>query len=179
MAGRSWRDSPPVAAVARADRAAGRAIRRAFDDHPGAALVAGSAARAMSPAFRGLVALLIVRRGTRRTGVEALAASVLAATAARRLRGRIGRTRPGTRTEAGFPSRHAAASTAIARAVQRRHPLLGALVWAATAVGLVGRVQTGDHDPVDLMAGALTGASTETIISTFVGVILPEGPRAR
>lgn len=133
----------------------------------------------MAPAFRGLVVALIAWPRTRRTGITAGAAAVAAAGIARVLRDRIGRRRPGTRAEAGFPSRHAAAATAIARAVARDHPVGGAVLVAGAAAGMVGRVETRDHDPADLAAGAATGWIVAAVVTRVARRLLSPRPDSR
>lgn len=160
----------PIAVIARADRTAGRAIRRAGRRVPAASGAARSVARTMSPAFRGVVAAMVVVPATRRAGLAALGAGVAAGVTARLLRDRLGRRRPGARTEGGLPSRHAAAATAIARTVSRRRPAIGAVLWAAAAVGLVGRVLTADHDPADIAAGVAVGLAAERAAR----IVIPE-----
>lgn len=157
----------------------GRALRRELARHPAAAEAADRAGRVMAPAFRGLVVALIAVPRTRRTGITAGAAAVAAAGVARVLRDRIGRPRPGVRTEGGFPSRHAAAATAIARATGRDHPFAGAVLLGAAAVGMVGRVQTRDHDPADLAAGAATGWIVAAVVTRAAGHVLPARPETR
>ncbi len=117
----------------------------------------GLAADVMSPAYRVLVLTLILWRPTRARGLRALVASVLAALIAKRLRDAIRRPRPGCRPEGGLPSRHAAAAAAIAVVVSERRAGLGLPMALITAVGLVGRVTTGDHDPADVISGAVLG----------------------
>lgn len=114
----------------------------------------------MSPAFRLTVAALIARRSSRRTGLEALAAGVGAALVARLLRDRLGRARPGARVEGGFPSRHAAASAAIAGAVARRDPRMGAALAIAAGIGGAARIATAEHEPGDIAAGIALGLVT-------------------
>lgn len=127
-----------------------------------------TSARVMAPAFRGLVVVMIARRRTRRAGIAALAASLVAADVARRARDAIGRPRPGLRAEGGMPSRHAAAGTAITVAVSRRHPAMAAPLWAANAVGLAGRVHTGEHHAADILAGAALGGVVARLVSAIV-----------
>jgi len=146
--------------LTRIDRRAGAAVREAVSALPGGTRAAGVAAGALSPAFRVLVAVLIARARSRRTGLEALAAGVGAATAARLLRDRLGRRRPGPRDDGGFPSRHAAAAAAIAAATGRRDRTLGRALAVAAAVGLTGRVASADHDPADIVAGVAVGLVT-------------------
>lgn len=114
----------------------------------------------MSPAFRIAVAALILRPSSRRTGIEALAAGVAAALVARALRDRLGRPRPGTRPEGGFPSRHAAASAAIAGTVARRDRRVGGALALAAGVGGAARVATAEHEPGDIAAGIALGVAT-------------------
>lgn len=114
----------------------------------------------MSPAFRIAVAALIVRRSSRRTGLEALAAGVGAALAARALRDRLGRRRPGARREGGFPSRHAAAAAAIAGSVARHDRRLGGALALAAGIGGAARVATAEHEPGDIAGGVALGVAT-------------------
>ena len=146
------------------DRRAGAAVRRAVGRVPGGPGAARAAAGILSPAFRILVALLIARGGHRRTGLHALAAGVLAATAARLLRDRLARPRPGDRGGGGFPSRHAAAAAAIARAAWRREAGLGRALAGGAAVGLAGRVASAEHEPADVLAGAALGLLAESLV---------------
>jgi undecaprenyl-diphosphatase len=146
-----------MAALTRLDRRLGAAVRRAAGTLPGGPSAARIAAGTLSPAFRALVAVLIVLRPTRRAGLEALAAGVAAALVARALRDRLGRPRPGARAEGGFPSRHAAAATAIAATAGRGRPGLGRALRGAAAVGLAGRVAAAEHEPADIAAGAAIG----------------------
>lgn len=155
------------------DRRAGRALREASSRAPGAPGAARVVAAAMSPAFRLLVAAMIARPAHRRAGLEALAAGTLAATAARIARDRLGRPRPGPRSEGGFPSRHAAAAIAIAGSVGHRHPTAGAVLGGLAAVGLVGRAVTGQHDPADLVAGAVVGAAAAVAVAAIAGRLSP------
>ncbi len=147
-------------AISRLDRRFGRALRRAARAVPGCLGVAGALAAAMSPAFRVAVAALIVRRSSRRTGLEALAAGVGAALAARALRDRLGRRRPGARTEGGFPSRHAAAAAAIAGSVARHDRRIGTALAVAAGLGGAARVATAEHEPGDIAAGIALGVAT-------------------
>lgn len=156
-----------LAPLSRADRAAGRALRAAGLRAPAAAAGARTAAAVLSPAFRGAVALMVLAPPTRGTGLRALAAGVAAGLAARALRDRIGRSRPGARSEGGFPSRHAAASVAIARAVSRGGGAVAPAFWGAAAVGLAGRVITADHDPADIAAGAIIGLVAERAVAAL------------
>ena len=98
--------------------------------------------------------VLLLTPGRRRAGARALAAAALASLAALALRDRLGRRRPGPRPEGGFPSRHAAAATAIACAVGRDDPAAARVLAAAAALGLAARVATGDHEPADIACGA-------------------------
>ncbi|CAN0510605.1 unnamed protein product, partial [Phaeothamnion confervicola] len=100
---------------------------------------------------------MITRPATRRAGIEALCASVAAALAARALRDRLARPRPGAREGGGFPSRHAAASTAIATTISHRHPRLGHALGTAAALGMAARIATAEHDPADIGAGVALG----------------------
>jgi undecaprenyl-diphosphatase len=116
-------------------------------------------ARTLSPAFRALVAVMVLVPRTRATGTRAGIAAVAAALLARGLRDSIGRRRPGDRAEGGFPSRHAAAAVAIAHTAGRRDPRLGAALGAVALAGLVGRVACAEHEPGDILAGAALGVA--------------------
>jgi len=122
----------------------------------------------MSPGFRIVVALLIADRARRITGLAALAAGVGGAMAARALRDRLGRRRPGERQEGGFPSRHAAAAAAIAVTVLRREPRIGVALVGAAVVGGVARVATAEHEPADILAGAILGAGVASGVNAVV-----------
>jgi len=149
------------------DRRAGAVLRSTVARAPGGSRAARIAASALSPGFRVLVAAMIAVPSTRRAGLQAGAAGVGAAVAARLLRDRLGRPRPGSRQDGGFPSRHAAAATAIGRAIARRHPAAGALVLCAALVGMAGRVATAEHDPADILAGAALGLAAESALATL------------
>lgn len=145
-----------------------------MEAHPDAAGAARVAARAMSPAFRALVAALVVAPPTRWVGLRALASSVAAAHVAGALRRRIGRRRPGPRREGGLPSKHAAASVAIARSVTTVRPGAGVVLWPVVVVGLAGRVLPRDHDPADLVAGAATGWAVARAVGAIARIALPD-----
>lgn len=151
------------------DRRAGRRLRALAARTPGASDAARLSADVMSPAFRLTVASLIARPRRRRAGIEALAAGVLAAAAARAVRDRLGRPRPGPRPDGGLPSRHAAAAVAIARSVGRHHPRTGGVLTVVAAIGLAGRVVARHHDPADVAAGALLGAGVDRAVAGIAG----------
>jgi undecaprenyl-diphosphatase len=151
------------------DRRLGAAARERAGRVPGLRGLAALAARALSPGFRIAVAAMIARPRTRRAGLEALACGVVAALAARALRDRLGRPRPGARRDGGFPSRHAAAATAIARAAGRHDPALGRALGSAAALGLAGRVVTADHEPADIVAGAALGLAVAAAVERLAG----------
>jgi membrane-associated phospholipid phosphatase len=155
------------------DRRLGQAIRHWVIRLPGGAISADGAARALSPAFHLAVAVAIAHRPSRATGLRMLASGVAAALAARALRNRIGRSRPGGRAEGGFPSRHAAAAVAIAVAARRR-PGLAHLLWPIAVAGLLGRVASGEHEPADIAAGGGLGLVTAQIVD-----FLARGERVR
>jgi membrane-associated phospholipid phosphatase len=126
------------------------------------------AARALSPAFRAVVALMVILPRTRVTGAHAGLAAVIAAIIAGDLRDRIGRGRPGDRSDGGFPSRHAAAAAAIAYAAGRRDPRLGAVLGGTAIVGLAGRVICAEHEAGDILAGAALGAAVAEVVTRAV-----------
>jgi len=160
-------DSDMPAVLNRYDRELGKTLRTHLSASPSLAHVLASAARALSPVFRILVAILILWRPTRMRGLRALAAAVIAALLAKRLRDEIARPRPGMRTEGGLPSRHAAAAVAIASVVADRHRGAGLPLAIITAVGLIGRISTGEHDPGDVIAGALLGRGVAGLVVRF------------
>lgn len=144
-------------ALTRIDRRLGAGVRRASAATPGGPGLARALAAAMSPAFRVAVAVMILRRPTRVAGLRALAAGAGASLVARAVRDRLGRPRPGARSEGGFPSRHAAASVAIAVAAGRDHRRAGTALAVAAVAGLAARVADAEHEPADIVAGAAVG----------------------
>jgi membrane-associated phospholipid phosphatase len=151
------------------DRRAGARARAAVAALPGGPAVAAVAAGALSPVFRLVVAAMIARRRSRRAGLEALAAGVTAGVAARILRDRLARRRPGPRAEGGFPSRHGAAAAAIAWTVGRPDRRAGRALAAAAAVGLAARVASAHHDPADILCGAALGLAAGRALEGLVG----------
>ena len=156
-------------ALSRLDRRLGDALRRAAGAVPGGIAAAAIVAGVMSPAFRLAVAAMFLRRRTRGTGVRCLAAGVAAGMAARLLRDRLGRPRPGGRAEGGFPSRHAAAATAIATAARPGAPRVARVLAGAAAVGLAARVVAAEHDPADIAAGAALGLAGARAVGIVAG----------
>lgn len=148
----------------RYDRELGDAVRDSVGARRRLAELFAIAAEVMSPAYRVLVLSLILWRPTRARGVQALAGAVVAALIAKRLRDEIARPRPGTRTEGGLPSRHAAAAVAIAVILAERRKGLGLPMAVVTAIGLMGRITTGDHDPADIISGALLGGTVARLV---------------
>jgi membrane-associated phospholipid phosphatase len=143
--------------LSRIDRRLGARVRGTVEGVPCGARAAAVVASGMSPGFRVAVGLLVAGRDRRGTGLRALAAGVAAAVAARLLRDRLGRRRPGERQDGGFPSRHAAAAAAIAATVWRREPAIGRGLAVAAAAGGLARVATAEHEPADIVAGAALG----------------------
>ena len=155
--------------LSRLDRRLGGALRDAVGALPGGRPAARVAASVMSPAFRLVVAAMVLARGTRGTGLRCLAAGVAAGTAARLLRDRLGRARPGRREDGGFPSRHAAAATAIAVAASPGEPRIGRALTGAALVGLAARVAAAEHDPADILAGAALGLVSARAVGIVAG----------
>jgi undecaprenyl-diphosphatase len=151
------------------DRRLGGAVRRAVATLPGGPSWARVTARVMSPAFRVAVAVMIVRRPTRATGLRCLGAGVAAGMAARVLRDRLGRPRPGGRADGGLPSRHAAASAAIARTAVDGAPRVGRAMAVGAVVGMAARVASAEHDPADIAAGAALGLASARAVSALAG----------
>lgn len=151
-----------------ADRRVGRLVRRHAAAHPGIDRVARTSSVLLAPAFEGLVAALVAGRATRPSGLRAGAAAVAGATVAKALRDAIDRPRPGPRHDGGFPSRHAAAASAIVRSVGRSNRPAGRVLLLVATAGLVGRIVTSDHDPADIVAGVVVGAAVEAIVNRAV-----------
>jgi membrane-associated phospholipid phosphatase len=149
----------------RLDRELGASLRTRVAGRRRTARSLAIAAAAMSPVYRVVVVALILWRPTRMRGVRALVAAAFAALIARRMRNQLARPRPGARPEGGMPSRHAAAAVAIAGIVAERRPGLGLPMAVITAVGLTGRISTGDHDPADVLAGALLGGVVAGVVA--------------
>ena len=151
------------------DRRLGGAVRRVVAALPGGTSAARVTARVMSPAFRVVVAVMILRRRTRATGLRCLGAGVAAGMAARVLRDRLGRRRPGERADGGLPSRHAAASAAIARTAATGAPRLGRAMAVGAVVGMAARVAAAEHDPADIAAGAALGLASARAVAVLAG----------
>jgi len=151
------------------DRRLGRAVRRLVAALPGGVSAARVIARVMSPAFRVAVAVMILRRGTRATGLRCLGAGVAAGVAARVLRDRLRRPRPGDRPDGGLPSRHAAASAAIARTAAAGAPRVGRAMAVGAVVGMAARVAVAEHDPADIAAGAAVGLASARAVALLAG----------
>ena len=149
--------SHDMEALSRLDRRIGARMRGAAAAVPGAPAAARALAATMSPGFRIAVAAMILRRPTRVAGLRALAAGAGASLLTRALRDRVGRSRPGSRPDGGFPSRHAAAASAIAATAGRGGAPLGYVLGAAACGGAVARVVAAEHEPADVLAGAALG----------------------
>ena len=149
----------------RYDRRLGESIRTRVARVPGGSILANIASRALSPGFHLAVGAALLTRRHRVTGVLMLLSGVISAVTARVLPDHIARPRPGEREDAGFPSRHAAASSAIALTAVSRRPILGLALAAFAAIGVVGRVATGQHDPADVAAGGLLGAVVAHLVA--------------
>lgn len=151
--------------LAAADRRLGRAVRERIARRPQldrAARVSGSV---LAPAFELVIVALVAERPTRAAGLRAGASAVLGAAAAKALRDVFGRPRPGERSDGGFPSRHAAAASAIARSVAHSNRYAGRVLGAAAAIGLIGRVVSAEHDPADIVAGVIVGCAAAGTVS--------------
>ncbi|MSO45010.1 MAG: hypothetical protein EXQ74_06895 [Thermoleophilia bacterium] len=148
-----------TSAILAADRRVGARVRAQVDRMPGGHETARFVAHALAPSFHGVVLVLVILPGTRMLGVRAGIAGALAGITARTARDGIDRPRPGRRREGGFPSRHAASATAISIVIAREKPVLGAAAALTTGVGLLARVASADHDPLDIAAGVGLGAA--------------------
>lgn len=146
--------------LTRLDRRLGAAVRAAAARTRWGPPAARALASAMSPAFRLVVAGMILRPASRQAGLRALAAGAGASLIARAARDRLGRPRPGRRADGGFPSRHAAAATAIALVACQADRRLGAALAAGAAAGLAARVAAAEHEPADIAAGVALGAAS-------------------
>ncbi|MFN8111057.1 MAG: phosphatase PAP2 family protein [Thermoleophilia bacterium] len=166
----------PLRALDALDRRVGRRLRETSAAMPAAHTALVAAGEVLSPVFRLGVAVLMARRDTRRLGTAALAASVAAAMLGRVLRERLGRPRPGDREEGGFPSRHAAAATAIATVVCAWPGPLATATRVAAATGLAGRVVSAQHHPGDIAGGAALGWVAGRVIRRLAGI--PHGGSA-
>src|SRR5271157_826280 len=155
--------------IDRFDRELGACLRECVADRSRLARTLALAADAMAPVYRLVVLVLILWRPTRGRGLRALVAAVAAALIAKRIRDGVARPRPGLRSGGGLPSRHAAAAVAIAGIVAQRRRALALPMAAITAVGLMGRISSGDHDPVDVVAGAVLGG----VVARVVGELAP------
>lgn len=151
------------------DRRAGQALREIVNQRPEALRVAQVGSEAFAPTFRLAVAAAVMGRATRRQGVHALLSAGTAAGVARLARDAIGRPRPGSRREGGFPSRHAAAGAAIATSASKAPPGIGATLWVAMAIGSACRVATGEHEVGDVVAGAALGVLVAAIFDAVAG----------
>ena len=132
-------------------------MRRVVAETPGGLMAAGAVPGATAPAFQGLGPVLVLSPSTRSTGVRAAIAGGVAAALARGARDAIHRRRPGPRTDCGLPSRHSAAATAITITIARDHPLIGTVAGLAMTAGLIARVASADHDPLDIITGVALG----------------------
>lgn len=152
--------SPRItSALLAADRRSGDALRARVGALPAGHESARLAADAMAPGFQVVVVAMALRRGSRVLAARAALAAALAGFIARVARDAVDRPRPGDRADGGFPSRHAASSTAITVVVARERPLLGAALQLVAAAGMAARVAAADHEPLDVVAGAGLGAA--------------------
>ena len=151
------------------DRRLGQRVRDGLARVPGGPRVSRVASASLAPAFETLVVGLLARPRAHRAGFEALLAGAGASTVARLARDAIGRPRPGSRADGGFPSRHAAAAVAITRAAARHHPRLRPWLAGAAFAGLAGRVADGQHDPSDIVAGVILGWSVDCLVGWATG----------
>lgn len=162
----------PLDRVSSLDRALGDRIRSAAAGSPGLVTGARVAAATMAPAFEFLVAAAVARRRTRAAGLVLLASAGGASLLALVIRDRLARPRPGARPEGGMPSRHAAAASAIATTLARRRSPLSVPAWGGLAVGGAARVVTGDHEPGDIVLGALLGAAVGSTLARLARVLV-------
>ncbi len=157
----------------RVDRELGRSVRALSATHPPFDECFSVASNVMSPSYRIVVALLILWRPTRARGIEALIAAVLSTVISTQLRNAIDRPRPGIRHDAGLPSRHAAAAVAIATVLSSRSRGRTGVLGLITTIGLIGRVTTGNHDPADIVCGAVLGGAVARIVTAVGRIATP------
>src|SRR3954471_1260270 len=129
----------------------------------------------------GLLAVGLSSRDRRLTdtGLSMLAAISAADVAKRLVKWLVHRTRPHVfldegryqadtggsddKHEQSFPSGHMAGTAAVARALARNYPEIGAAAGAA-AIGIgVSRIAKGAHWPLDVAAGAVIGLAAEAV----------------
>jgi membrane-associated phospholipid phosphatase len=75
---------------------------------------------------------------------------------------------PNEGPQQSFPSGHTAGSVAVARAVARRHPELGAAAYAGAAAIAIAQVPTAKHFATDVLAGAAIGYASDALIARLV-----------
>lgn len=133
----------------------------------------------------GVLAVGVASRDRRLTdtGLSMLAAIAAADGAKRLVKSLVHRTRPHVvldegryeadaggsddKHEQSFPSGHMAGTAAVARALARNHPELGAVAGAA-AIGIgMTRIAKGAHWPLDVAAGAVIGLVAEAFSALF------------
>ena len=133
----------------------------------------------------GLLAVGVSSRDRRLTdtGLSMLAAIATADVAKRLVKRLVHRTRPHVvldeghyeadaggsddKHEQSFPSGHMAGAAAVARALSRNHPEIGAAAGAA-AIGIgISRIAKGAHWPLDVAAGAVIGLAAEAFSALF------------
>ncbi len=133
----------------------------------------------------GLLAVGVSSRDRRLTdtGLSMLAAIAAADLGKRLVKKLVHRTRPHVvldegryeadaggsddKHEQSFPSGHMAGTVAVARAIGRNHPEVGAVAGAA-AIGIgMSRIVKGAHWPLDVAAGAVIGLAAEAFSALF------------
>ena len=133
----------------------------------------------------GVLAVGVASRDRRLTdtGLSMLAAIATADVAKRLVKSLVHRTRPHVALDEGryeadtggsddkheqsFPSGHMAGAAAVARALARNHPEVGAVAGAAAiGIGLT-RIAKGAHWPLDVAAGAVIGLAAEAFSALF------------
>src|SRR5436190_18820429 len=133
----------------------------------------------------GVLAVGVASRDRRLTdtGLSVLAAIATADVAKRLVKSLVHRTRPHVALDEGryeadaagsddqheqsFPSGHMAGAAAVARALARNHPEVGAVAGAAAiGIGLT-RIAKGAHWPLDVAAGAVMGIAAGAFSALF------------
>jgi membrane-associated phospholipid phosphatase len=133
----------------------------------------------------GILAVGVASRDRRLTdtGLAMLAALAAADVSKRLVKNLVHRTRPHVllddgryeadaggsqhKPEQSFPSGHMAGSAAVARALSRNFPEVGAVAGAAAVAIGISRIAKGAHWPLDVAAGAVIGLTAEAFSALF------------
>ncbi|MEO8044690.1 MAG: phosphatase PAP2 family protein [Spartobacteria bacterium] len=134
----------------------------------------------------GLLTIGLLTRNRRLSGsaLSMFGAIALADRAKCGLKAIVHRTRPNVMEEEGiyrrgaggsedkgeqsFPSGHTAGSVAVARALSRHYPAVGATAGVAALFIALSRVAKGSHWPLDIVAGAVIGFASEAVATNVI-----------